>query len=47
MNELDYYRRHSPMTDPGAKQHLLSGLPADIAAMVTLIGGVLVHRDQT
>lgn len=47
MDELDYYRRHSPVTAPGANQHLLSGLPGDVAAMATLIGGVLVHRDQT
>jgi hypothetical protein len=47
MDELDYYRRHSPVTAPGGKQHLLSGLAADIAAMAKVIGGVLVHRDQT
>jgi hypothetical protein len=45
MNDLDYYRRHSPVTDPGTMRHLFTGLPADPAALATLIGGVLVHRD--
>jgi hypothetical protein len=47
MGEPDYYRRHSEMTDPGGKRHLLAGLPVDVAAMTRIIGGVLVHRDQT
>jgi hypothetical protein len=47
MDELGYYRCHSRVTAPGAKQHLLSGLPGDVAAMARVIGGVLVHRDQT
>jgi hypothetical protein len=47
MDELDYYRRHSRSTDPGAKRHVLSGLPADAAALAEVIGGVLVHRDHT
>jgi hypothetical protein len=46
MDELAYYRRHSQLTDPGAKQHLFSGLPADAAGMAEVIGGVMVHRDQ-
>jgi hypothetical protein len=45
--DLDYYRRHSRLTDPGAKRHLFSGLLADVAAMAKVVGGVLVHRDQT
>ena len=45
--ELDYYRRHSRLTDPGAERHLFSGLPADVAAMAKVVGGVLVHRDHT
>jgi Transglutaminase-like superfamily len=47
MDELDYYRYHSRITDPGANQHLFSGLPTDAAAMAEVIGGVLVHRDHT
>jgi hypothetical protein len=47
MDELNYYRRHSRVTAPGGKQHLLSGLPADVPALAEVIGGVLVHRDQT
>ncbi len=47
MDELDYYRSHSRITEPGAKQHLLTGLPADPAELARVIGGVMVHRDQT
>lgn len=47
MDELAYYRRHSPLTDPGAQQHLLSGLPADVAGLAGVLGGLMVHRDQT
>jgi len=39
------YRRHSPMTDPGPL--LPTDVPADLSAMVDVIGGVLVHRDET
>ncbi len=47
MDELDYYRGHSRLTDPGAGQHLFSGLPGDVAGMAEVIGGVMVHRDET
>jgi hypothetical protein len=47
MDELDYYRGHSRITEPGAGTQLLTGLPADPAALATVIGGVLVHRDET
>jgi hypothetical protein len=47
MDELAYYRSHSRITDPGAKRHLLTGLPADPAALAKVIGGVMVHRDGT
>jgi hypothetical protein len=45
MDELEYYRTHSPATDPGKYGHLLSGHPADPAALARLVGGVVVHRD--
>jgi Transglutaminase-like superfamily len=47
MDERDYYRSHSPITEPGTQRHLLAGLPADPASLSTVIGGVMVHRDQT
>lgn len=47
MDELAYYRQRSRPTEPGAKRHLFSGLPADPALMSKVIGGVLVHRDHT
>ena len=47
MDELEHYRRHSAVTDPGAWRHLSTGLPADPAALARVVGGVLVHRDET
>ena len=47
MDELAYYRSQSRITDPGAHRHLLTGLPADPAALAKVIGGVMVHRDDT
>jgi hypothetical protein len=47
VDDLAYYRCHSRLTDPGAKRHLLSGLPVDVAALAEVIGGVMVHRDMT
>src|SRR5687768_10350380 len=47
MDDLAYYGCHSRLTDPGAKQHLFSDLPVDAAAMAEVIGGVMVHRDET
>ncbi|MFK3978750.1 transglutaminase-like domain-containing protein [Micromonospora sp. NPDC050397] len=47
MDELDYYRRHSRLTDPGSQRHLFGALPADVAAMATVVGGLLIHRDWT
>jgi hypothetical protein len=47
MGELDYYRRHSPVTDPGVNRHLLGDLPAGVAELARVIGGVMIHRDET
>jgi hypothetical protein len=47
MCELDFYRRHSPLTHPGVHRDRLQGLPADVAEMAAIIGGVMVHRDET
>jgi hypothetical protein len=47
MDEHAYYRQHSRSTDPGAQRHLLTGLPAGADALATVIGGVMVHRDET
>jgi hypothetical protein len=41
MDELDYYRCHSPLTDPGSARHLLRGLPSDAAGMGEVLGGVI------
>jgi len=47
MDELSFYRQHSQVTDPASSRPLLGSLPADVAALAELIGGVLVHRDNT
>jgi hypothetical protein len=47
VDELAYYRRHGRLTDPGTRQRLFTGLPADAAVLAKVVGGVLVHRDQT
>ncbi|GAB3892951.1 transglutaminase-like domain-containing protein [Kibdelosporangium lantanae] len=47
MDDLAYYQRQSAVTDPGAERHLFTSLPADVASMATLLGGLMVHRDWT
>lgn len=44
---MDFYLRHSALTDPGPYKSMFDGLPADVAALSTIIRGVLVHRDET
>lgn len=46
MDDLDRYRRHSPVTDPADQRPLLRGLPPDVVGLAGVIGGVLVHRDE-
>jgi hypothetical protein len=47
MDELRYYRGHSRVTDPGTERRSVSDLPPDAAGMAEVIGGVIVHRDET
>jgi transglutaminase-like putative cysteine protease len=47
LDELAFYRQHSPLTDPGDHRELLAGLPANVAALGEIVRGVLVHRDET
>jgi Transglutaminase-like superfamily len=47
VDELDFYRRHSTLTDPGEHRARLGGLPADVAALGAIVRGVVVHRDET
>ncbi len=47
MDECAFYRRHSPLTDPGRWRQLFSDLPADVTALARVLGGVMVHRDDT
>ncbi|KXK59645.1 hypothetical protein AWW66_23070 [Micromonospora rosaria] len=47
MDELDFYREHGPLTDPGAHRGQLTGLPTEVAALADIVRGVVVHRDET
>jgi hypothetical protein len=40
---LDYYRTHSPWTDPGTHQAMFDGIPDDIHSIVESVQGVLIH----
>jgi hypothetical protein len=52
MDELDFYRQHSPLTDPGRHRALIAGAvgssaPSDIRQMCELIQDSVCHRDET
>lgn len=47
MDELDPYRRHSAVTDPGEHRTLLADLPTEVAALGAIVRGIVVHRDET
>lgn len=47
MREQEFYRSHSPFTDPGDLSGLLVGLPPDIEALSGIVRGVVAHRDET
>jgi hypothetical protein len=40
---LDYYRSHSPVTDPHGYGYLLDGLPGEVPALVRIVQGLFVH----
>lgn len=42
--QQEYYQSHSPITNPGPYAYLLDPLPDDVAALVEVIQGLLVHR---
>ncbi len=41
---LDYYRQHSPITDPGEYAHLYDDLPNDLHGIIAAIQGQMIHR---
>ncbi len=41
---LDYYRTHSPITDPGELAHLYDNLPDDLHGIIAIIQGQMIHR---
>ena len=40
---LNFYRTHSPWTDPAKQQAMFEGLPDDIGSIVDSVQGVLMH----
>jgi len=40
---LDFYRTHSPWTDPGEHQVMFEGIPDDIPSIVESVQAVLIH----
>jgi excinuclease ABC subunit A len=43
-NILDYYRTHSPITDPGEYAYLYDNLPDGLHELIALIQGQMIHR---
>jgi excinuclease ABC subunit A len=41
---LDYYRSHSPITDPGEYAYLYENLPYGIHELVDILQGLMMHR---
>jgi hypothetical protein len=45
-NQLDYYKNHAPMSDPGKYASMLRDLPRDIGQLCEIIQGLVIHRDM-
>ncbi|HOE65484.1 MAG TPA: transglutaminase-like domain-containing protein [Candidatus Hydrogenedentes bacterium] len=43
LDSSDFYREHSPITDPGPFAHLYQGLPHDAPALCAMLQGLLIH----
>jgi hypothetical protein len=41
--QLEYYTRHSPLSDPGEQAGLFAGLPSDLDPLCRVVQGSLVH----
>lgn len=44
---LDFYRRHSPVTDPRGRGYLFDDLPSDLPSLVRVVQGLFVHTLAT
>jgi Transglutaminase-like superfamily len=42
---LDFYRRHTPVSDPGPHAEALRRLPRDPGAVVDILGGIFAHYE--
>ncbi len=42
-NPLEFYATPGPLTQPGVMSPLLNGLPADVAELVRVVQGLLIH----
>ena len=45
MGNLERWRSHNPMSDPGTGLLGFVGLPADVGALCRIVQGVLIHSD--
>ncbi|MBC8330907.1 MAG: excinuclease ABC subunit UvrA [Anaerolineae bacterium] len=45
LEQLDYYRTHSPLTDPGPYVRLYDDLPDDIRGLIGVIQDQMMHRN--
>ncbi len=45
MGNLERWRSHNPMSDPGTWPLHFEGLPSDVAALCRVVQGVLIHSD--
>jgi hypothetical protein len=44
---LGFYAEHSPITDPGPYRRLFDGVPRDVAGVVRVVQGLLMHPAAT
>jgi hypothetical protein len=45
VDELDFYRQHTDITDPGDFAAVFANLPDDVPTLVSLLQGAIMHRD--
>lgn len=44
MMTVDFYRTHSPSTDPGEFAHLLNNLPTDLPGLHQVVQNIIIHN---
>jgi hypothetical protein len=43
--DIEKWRRHNPLSDPGRHVAAIADLPADVGILTGLVGGLLIHTD--